>query len=608
MAEAGSGAETGPEPDERDSGPGESDEPDPDVQAPSSATSATATKATTARLTSAFYRLGVTADRPWWHETTIYQVYPRSFADSNGDGIGDLPGIVERLDHLVDLGVGTVWVSPFFTSPQVDWGYDVSDYCDVAPEYGTLADAEALIGAAHERGLRVMFDLVLNHSSDQHPWFLESRASRDNPKADWYLWRDGRGPGGRRPPNNWKAAIEVKTGWQWGEERGQWYFASFLPCQPDLNWRNPEVKAALFDAVRFWLDRGVDGFRLDMFGSIMKDPDFRDNPLRPTFSRVAPPRLYPHDFTENTPDNVELARELRAVCDAYEPERVLLGEVFGPAEVLQAFTGGPGGDGLHLAFLFEFLVFRYDAAWFHDVIARFEHAFPAPDQPTYVVENHDRSRSIDRLGGDEEKARVLATVLLTVRGVPTIYMGQELGMRNTYRPLREAYDPIARSLSWIPEPLSKRLPERLNRDEVRGPMQWDGTVHAGFCTPEAEPWLAVNPDHRTRNVAAQQGRPWSMLEWYRTLLHLRRDRPSLHTGDLRLREGLAPGLLAYDRTAGDDRVTVVANLGTNLQSFPVAAGEVVLAASAEDVAVSHGRLRLPPDRAAVLGSAAPAGG
>src|SRR5690606_7629862 len=205
--------------------------------------------------------------------------------------------------------------------------------------------------------------------------------------------------------------------------------------------------------------------------------------------------------------------------------------------------------------------------WFHDVIARFEQAFPAPAQPTYVVENHDRSRSIDRLGGDEEKARVLATVLLTVRGVPTIYMGQELGMRNTYRPLKEAYDPIARSLSWIPEPLSKRLPERLNRDEVRGPMQWDGTVHGGFCPPGAEPWLAVNPDHRTRNVAAQQGRPWSMLEWYRTLLHLRRNRPALHAGDLRLRDGLAPGLLAYDRTAGEDHVTVVANLGARLESF-----------------------------------------
>lgn len=546
--------------------------------------------------------------RPWWHETTIYQVYPRSFADSNGDGIGDLPGITAHLDHLVDLGVGTVWVSPFFASPQADFGYDVSDYCAVAPEYGTLADAEALIEAAHERGLRVMLDLVLNHSSDQHPWFLESRSSRDNPKADWYLWRDGRGPSGRKPPNNWKAAIEIKGAWQWGEERRQWFLASFLPCQPDLNWRNPEVKAAMFDAVRFWLDRGVDGFRLDMFGSIMKDPDFRDNPLRPTMSRVTPPRLYPHEFTENTPDNLALARELRAVCDEYEPDRVLLGEVFGSAEVLQGYTGGPEGAGLHLAFLFEFLVFRYDAGWFHDVIARFEHAFPPPAQPTYVVENHDRSRSIDRLGGDEEKARVLATVLLTVRGVPTLYMGQELGMANTYRPLRDALDPIAHSFAWIPETVSKRLPERLNRDEVRSPMQWDGTVHAGFCPPEATPWLAVNADHRTRNVADQAGRPWSMLEWYRHLLHLRRAHPALHAGDLHLRSGLGPGLLAYDRWSGDAHVTVAANLGPGNGWVEVTDGATLLAASAEDVRLADGRLHLPSDRAAIVGSAVPVKG
>ena len=289
-------------------------------------------------------------------------------------------------------------------------------------------------------------------------------------------------------------------------------------------------------------------------------------------------------------------------------ERARIGEVFGPAEVLQAYTGGPGGDGLHLAFLFEFLVFKYDAGWFHDVIARFEHAFPAPAQPTYVVENHDRSRSIDRLGGDEEKARVLATVLLTVRGVPTMYMGQELGMANTYRPLRDALDPIARPLAWIPEPLSKRLPERLNRDEVRSPMQWDGTLHAGFCPPDATPWLAVNADHRTRNVADQVGRPWSMLEWYRRLLHLRRERPALHAGDLHLRSGLGAGLLAYDRRHGDERVTVAANLGAAPTWVEVAHDLALLAASAEDVRLAGGRLHLPPDRAAIVGSGGPGTG
>jgi len=546
-------------------------------------------------------------DRPWWHETTIYQVYPRSFADSDGDGIGDLRGIIDRLDHIADLGIGTLWVSPFFASPQEDFGYDISDYCDVAAEYGTLADADELIEAAHARGLRVMFDLVLNHSSDQHPWFLESRSSRDNPKADWYLWRDGTGRDGRRLPNNWRSALEVRTAWQWGEERRQWFLASFLPCQPDLNWRNPDVKAAMFDAVRFWLDRGVDGFRLDMFGAIMKDPEWHDNPFRPTGSRTQPPRLWPHVHTENTPDNVTLARELRAVCDGYEPERVLLGEVFGSAEVLQRFTGGEQRDGLQMVFLFEFLTFRYDAAWFRDTIERFEQAFPDPAQPTYVLENHDRSRSIDRVGGDEEKTRVLATILLTVRGVPTLYMGQEIGMANTYLPLREALDPIAsRFFSWLPEVISKRLPERLNRDEVRTPMQWDGTVHTGFCPPTATPWLPVNADHRIRNVASQDGRPWSLLELYRRLLHLRRDHPALHAGTMQLRDGVAPGLVVYDRLCGDDHVVVAANLGATAAVVPVTDGLVLLAATAEDVTLDADGLRLPADRAAVLGSARPA--
>lgn len=553
------------------------------------------------------------ATTPWWHHTTIYQVYPRSFADSDGDGVGDLRGIIEHLDHIADLGVGTVWVSPFFASPQQDFGYDISDYCDVAPEYGTLADADELIEAAHARGLRVMFDLVLNHSSDQHPWFVESRSSRDNPKADWYLWRDGRGRNGRKPPNNWRSALEVRTAWQWGEERGQWFLASFLPCQPDLNWRNPDVKAAMFDAVRFWLDRGVDGFRLDMFGAIMKDPQWRDNPLRPTPSRTEPPRLWPHVHTENTPDNVTLARELRAVCDEYEPERVLLGEVFGSADVLQRFTGDERRDGLHLVFLFEFLTFRYDATWFRDCIARFEHAFAHPAQPTYVLENHDRSRSIDRVGGDEDKARVLATILLTVRGVPTLYMGQEIGMANTYLPLRQALDPVASEFfAWIPETVSKRLPERLNRDEVRTPMQWDGTVHAGFCPPDATPWLPVNANRRTRNVASEVGRPWSLLELYRALLHLRREHPALHAGDVRLRSDTAADLLVYERRAGDDHVVVAANLGATAATLTLPGPMSVLAATAEDVAIDDvaiedaaadgARVHLPPDRAVVLGN------
>ena len=395
---------------------------------------------------------------PWWASTVIYQVYPRSFADSNGDGIGDLPGIIDHLDHLVDLGVETLWVSPFFASPQRDVGYDVSDYRDVAPEYGTIDDAQRLIDEAHAKGLKVMFDLVLNHTSDEHPWFVESRSSRDNPKADWYVWADGyRDRNGKpKPPNNWRSELQLPRAWQWGEERQQWYLATFLSFQPDLNWRNTEVRAEMFDMVRMWLGRGVDGFRLDIFGSIMHDEALRDNDPKPAFINGMP-RVQTPSRTMNTPENFAVAADLRAVCDEFEgDDRVLIGEVFGPPAVLRRYIEDQGRPGLHLVFLFEFLSSPYSASRYRRLIERFEREFPAPLVPTYVVENHDRARSLSRVGGDLAKARVLATLLCTLRGVPVLYMGQEIGMENTYIPLAEANDPI-------PSVVAKRLPEWLNR-------------------------------------------------------------------------------------------------------------------------------------------------
>ncbi len=453
--------------------------------------------------------------QPWWHSTSIYQVYPRSFADSDGDGIGDLPGIIDHLDHLVDLGVGAIWVSPFFASPQRDVGYDVSDYRDVAPEYGTLDDAQRLIDEAHARGLRVLFDLVLNHTSDQHPWFLESRSSRTNDKADWYVWADGRtGPGGRRrPPNNWRSELQVTKAWQWAPEREQWYLASFLSFQPDLNWRHPEVRTEMFDMVRMWLGRGVDGFRLDIFGSIMQDPLLRDNDRRPMLVGGIP-RVQTPNRTLNTDDNFRLAGDLRAVCDEFsapgpdgveqpgQGERILLGEVFGSSEVLRRYVRDGDRDGLHVVFLFDFLAARYGAGRYRRLIESFEAEFPHPQQPTYVLENHDRTRSLSRVGGDVAKARVLATLLATLRGVPVIYQGQEIGMTNRYIPLREANDPIPGVVAkHLPERVNQRLTERLNRDEVRTPMQWTAEPNAGFCPPGVRPWLPVNENHVTTNVA-----------------------------------------------------------------------------------------------------------
>ena len=533
---------------------------------------------------------------PWWQTTSIYQVYPRSFQDSNADGVGDLPGIINRLDHLKELGVETVWVSPFFASPQQDFGYDVTDYEAVAPEYGTLEDAQRLIDEVHSRGMKVMFDLVLNHTSDQHPWFLRSRSSRSNPKADWYIWADGRGKHGKRPPNNWKSAMEFTSAWQYCPTRRQWYMATFLPFQPDLNWRNPEVKRAMFDTVRFWLDKGVDGFRLDIFGQIMKDPDFANNPVRPRVYNGFP-RLTERIHTENTADNVTLAKELRAVCEEYPGDRALLGEVFGPPEVLKSYLGED--DGLNLVFLFEFLTFHYNAEWFRTTIQGFEDNFPAPMQPTYVLENHDRSRLLDRVHGDVAKAGVLAVILLTLRGVPTVYQGQEIGMSNTRLPFKDALDPIAASVyKHLPQFFVDRMSERLNRDEVRTPMQWDASANAGFCPDGVQPWLPVNPDYERVNVAHQDADEDSLLNLYRRLFALRQDSESLRFGPLAMLEALPDGVLGYRRAD----LIVLANMGIEPVTVKYSGRSLV---EAGEVAVGTGRVSLFPDSAVVLQTVVP---
>ncbi|MGV1037606.1 MAG: alpha-amylase family glycosyl hydrolase [Candidatus Nanopelagicales bacterium] len=550
----------------------------------------------------------------WWHGTNIYQVYPRSFADSNGDGVGDLAGIEGKLDYIADLGVKTLWVSPFFASPQRDFGYDVADYLGVAPEYGDLDDALRLIEAAHVRGLKVMFDLVLNHTSDQHPWFLQSRATRTNPKSDWYIWADGRGRRGRRRPNNWRSAMEITSAWQWCPERKQWFMATFLPFQPDLNWRNPEVKAAMLDTVRFWLDHGVDGFRLDIFGQIMKDPQLGNNPI--SFSTATGfPRLWRRDNTENTTDNIELAKDLRAVCAEYgDPDRILLGEVFGPPEVLRSYLGVdvaatkglsdvPANDdqrGLNLVFLFDFLAYKYDAAWFADIIARFEESFPAPMQPTYVLENHDRTRTRTRVGGDLAKARVLAILLLTLRGVPTLYMGQELGMPNTPMSMRDALDPVASSIfKWLPDLVASRLPETLNRDEMRTPMQWDDSANAGFSPEDVQTWLPVGPTYRSTNVAIEQADPDSIWHLYRTLLHLRADHETLRTGDLTLLRNLPHNVLGYRRDLNGEQLLMLANLGPAPAIVRCSPG-AILARTGEVEGPANDKITLGVDAAVLL--------
>ena len=507
------------------------------------------------------------AQRPWWQTTTIYQIYPRSFVDSNDDGIGDLRGIISRLDYIQDLGFETIWTSPFFSSPQADWGYDISDYYAIAPEYGDLSDAEALIQAVHDRGMRILFDMVMNHTSDQHAWFRESRSSRDNPRRDWYIWRDGRG---KRPPNNWKA-ITGGSGWHLDETTGQWYYASFLPFQPDLNFRNPAVREAMFDVVRYWLDKGVDGFRLDIFHAIFKDEQFRDNPFS---FRFAPPEDFSAGFFQqwrynlNQPETFQLAKDLRSAVDQYMPERVLLGELFGGDEPLKAYLG-PQLDGLHLVFLWDMLRIRTDARFFRQVIEHYESQYPAPYAPVYVFGNHDQKRVMSKIGNDVKKAKLLALFQFTVRGVAVTYYGEEIGMADGGFQASTAKDPIGRRFSWVPGFLQRALDLYLNRDDCRTPMQWDGGANAGFCGKGVTPWLPVHENHKEVNVATELADEDSLLNVYRRLLRVRRGSLALQAGTMELvgDADANENLLAYCREYGDERVLVLINFGSMPVTF-----------------------------------------
>jgi alpha-glucosidase len=372
----------------------------------------------------------------WWQTAVIYQIYPRSFQDSNGDGIGDLAGIRQRIPYLSDLGVEAIWISPFYPSPMTDFGYDIDDYTNIDPVFGTLADFDSLLAVAHRRGLRVILDLVTNHTSDQHPWFAESRSSRDSPKRDWYIWRDPTANG--CPPNNWLSEFGGSA-WELHSTTGQYYCHTFLSAQPDLNWRNPDVRAAMYDVMRFWLARGVDGFRVDVIWHLIKDSQFRNNPKNPRFRPGQPPHhaLVPL-YTADRPEVHDVIREMRAVVDEF-PERVLIGEIYLPIERLVAYYGRQLG-GLHLPFNFALLSTPWRARTIAKLIDDYEAALPVGGWPNWVLGNHDRPRIASRIG--EEQARCAAMLLLTLRGTPTIYYGEEIAMQQVMLSAREIHDPF----------------------------------------------------------------------------------------------------------------------------------------------------------------------
>lgn len=501
----------------------------------------------------------------------MYQIYPRSFKDTTGNGIGDIPGIISKLDYLRNLGVETVWLSPFFSSPQADHGYDVSDYRNIASEFGTMNDCERLIQETHNREMYVVFDLVLNHTSEKHPWFIESRSSKDNPKRDWYIWRDGIKSGGKKPPNNWKAIVGG-SGWHYDRQTDQWYWAQFLPFQPDLNYRNPEVRQEMFDTVRFWLEKGVDGFRLDIINTIFEDQDFRNNPFALKYfpSEEDDKSFFQNKIhTMNHPDNFEFVKELRSVIDEYsDPERFLVGEITASLDVLKKYCGEQKNEtetnGLHLTFQFQSLNVALDATHLHRLIGRYEQFFSEPYTPTLVFSNHDQMRRITKLGNDINKAKLNATLQFTARGVPFIYYGEEIGMSNHRLPLKTSQDPIGQKYSWIPQPLVKILTRNgsfsLNRDNCRTPMQWTPSPNAGFCVDHLEPWLPISPSHETINVESEESDPASLLNCYKALLQLRKKTPALHSGSLFLSPRFLLGnCFSYQRAYNEQSVQIWLN-------------------------------------------------
>ncbi|MGB9145589.1 MAG: alpha-glucosidase [Acidobacteriaceae bacterium] len=480
--------------------------------------------------------------RPWWRPSVIYEVYPRSFADSNNDGIGDLNGIASKLDYLESLGVDAIWITPCYPSPQKDFGYDVSDYTNIDPMYGTLKDFNRLVEEAKQHHIRVLMDFVMNHTSDQHPWFLASRSSRNSPYRDWYIWRDGKGPG--QPPNNWISDFGGPA-WTWDAKTGQYYYHYFEAAQPDLNWRNPAVQKAMFNVARFWYDRGVAGFRLDAVDTLYEDPNLHDNPI------VNGEMV--NKYNDNLAENHVILRRLRSLSNQYDA--VLLGETWTDniSQLKQYY--GDHDDEIQLPMDFMFAtVNTLSAPKFRHQIDMIE---SSGEWPTFVITNHDMERSYNRYGDgahNDAIAKLMAALYLTLRGTAVMYYGEEIGMSNNDpKRLADVLDPLGR-MDW---------PKNKGRDGERTPMQWSDTLNAGFT--EGRPWLPIPASYRTHNVATELQEPDSILNFYKALLHMRRDNPALAAGDYVDVAPNDPNLICFLRRSQGGSVMVALNLSGERQ-------------------------------------------
>lgn len=500
---------------------------------------------------------------PWWQSATIYQVYPRSFQDSNGDGIGDLRGIIRRIPYLSSVGIDAVWISPFYPSPMKDFGYDVSDYCGIDSLFGSMADFDELLAELRAHKLKLILDFVPNHTSDQHPWFVESKSSKTSPKRDWYIWRDSASDGGS--PNNWLSEFGGSA-WTFDAATSQYYHHAFLDTQPDLNWRNPQVRVAMFDAMRFWLCKGVDGFRIDVMWHLMKDEMFRDNPSNPDYDECRPPHERFLQIHSAGVDEVhDVVRDMRAVVDEFD-DRLLIGEIYLPLERLVSYYGS-ALDGAHLPFNFSLLTAPWAAAEIANLVARYESLLPDGAWPNWVLGNHDRPRIAGRIG--TEQARVAAMLLLTLRGTPTLYYADEIGLPQVDIPP-----------SRIRDPFEINVPGKgVGRDGARTPMQWSDEPFAGFS--EIEPWLPLAPGWERQNVKSQSRDTLSMLSLYRRLLSLRKSSWALQQGKYR-EISSADNVFVFERSFEGETVLVALNFGTySISGLP-------LPGSAEILCSTHG--------------------
>ncbi len=536
----------------------------------------------------------------WWKEAVFYQIYPRSFMDSNSDGIGDLKGITEKLDYLSWLGVDVLWISPFFKSPMADFGYDISDYTDVDPIFGNISDFDELIDQAHKRKLKVIIDQVYNHTSDQHPWFVESRSSRDNPKADWYIWKDAREDG--TPPNNWVSLFsgtKPESAWEWDENRKQYYLHLFGKEQPDLNWRNPQVKEEIFKSMKFWLDHGVDGFRFDAASHYYKDPKFRDAltgiQIKESLFKSVRDIYYWDRFTAR-PETLLAVEEIREFLDTYPGKKVSVGEISADMGLcLYLLFTLP--DRFSMAFNIDFLEkLSMDASKVKELAENVDKTFGDRAWPSYVLGNHDNSRILTRLTeginvSDENKkkiAKLAAALLLTLRGTPFIYYGEEIGMEDTSIP----YDRIM-------DPWGKALWPKKGRDVCRTPMQWDSTEHAGFST--IEPWLPVNENKSRVNVKDEMDDENSVLNFYKHLLEARKRSIALKRGKMDFYQEAPDGVIFYSRTFFSQRASVILNMTDSEKTIEVNENSKVLVASdRKNGEKISGKITLSPFESMVL--------